>query len=401
MYSTQTNIIKNLTKTEYSILKELCTYSNNLYNYALYQVRKYYSETGKYLRYYNNYHICKNNENYKMLQANLGQEVIKAVDKSYESFFSAIKLKGNNIRPPMFHDKGGLYNLIIPHNAVFIKNGYINVPISMNYRKTHDYHDKIKIPFPKRLEDKEIYIVRIIPTHSYFKIQYVYEEPNININLNFNNYMAIDFGVDNLATCVSNVESPFIIDGKRLKSINQYWNKEMSRLNHNTKKMNQLSFKRDNCVRDYILKTARYIINNCIEHEIGHVIVGYNKGFKQNSHMGKINNQNFVQIPLYKLRQQLKLLCCRYGIEYIEVEESYTSKSSFLDNDPLPSYTDKTHNKFSGKRISRGLYRSKDGTILNADVNGAFNILRKSKQDFNKEELCSGALGSPIRVKIL
>ena len=223
--------------------------------------------------------------------------------------------------------------------------------------------------------------------------------------------MAIDIGVDNLATCVSNVETPFIIDGRKLKSINQYWNKQKAYLQsiamkqqkvRTTHQINRLTSKRNNCVNDYIKKAARVIINNCIENHIGTLYVGYNKGFKYSVNMGKTNNQNFVQIPFGKLHEQLSFLCWTYGIMYQEVEESYTSKSSFLDDDPLPEYKPEQPytGAFSGKRIKRGLYRSADGTLINADVNGAYNIMRKGKQNFSKEGLSSGLLESPMRIQI-
>ena len=230
-------------------------------------------------------------------------------------------------------------------------------------------------------------------------------------NVKSDNIMAIDLGVENLATCTSNVETPFIMDGRKLKSINQYWNKEKARLQsiamkqgqRTTHRINRITTKRNNQVNDIIKKSARYIINNCMEHQIGTLIIGYNKDFKRSVNIGKVNNQNFVQIPLGNLRQQLKFLCWTYGIDYIEQEESYTSKSSFIDNDILPQYNAEQPyiGEFSGKRIHRGLYQSKNGTVINADVNGSANIGRKSKQNFTIEELCSGQLASPKRIRVV
>ena len=149
-------------------------------------------------------------------------------------------------------------------------------------------------------------------------------------------------------------------------------------------------------------KSTRYIINHCIEHHIGTVIVGYSPDFKRGINIGRRNNQAFVNISFGDFRQLLSGLCEQYGICYIEQEESYTSKSSFLDNDVLPEYKAEQPyaGKFSGKRVHRGLYKSFSGTIINADLNGAANILRKSKQDFNFEELCRGLLASPQRIRL-
>ena len=150
------------------------------------------------------------------------------------------------------------------------------------------------------------------------------------------------------------------------------------------------------------MKSARYIADYCIEKDIGSIYIGYNPEFKRSANLGDSNNQNFVQIPFGQFRQQLSFLCCKYGIDYIEQEESYTSKSSVLDRDQLPVYDpmQQFNGKFSGKRIHRGLYRSKNGTIINADVNGSANILRKGKQNLDFEKLCMGLLASPERIRV-
>ena len=164
----------------------------------------------------------------------------------------------------------------------------------------------------------------------------------------------------------------------------------------------RITLKRNNRINDCLKKTARYIINFCIENDIGSLICGYNPDFKREINLGSKTNQNFTQISFGALRRQLKTLCERYGMRYVEQEESYTSKASFLDLDDIPIFdAEKPYaGKFSGKRINRGLYRSKNGRLINADVNGAANILRKSKQNFDFEELCSGLLASPLRIRV-
>lgn len=158
---------------------------------------------------------------------------------------------------------------------------------------------------------------------------------------------------------------------------------------------------RNNQVRDYMMKSGRYIVNYCLSHEIGTILIGYNPDWKRGSNMGKQNNQNFVQIPHGQLRNQLENLCERYGLQYIEQEESYTSKASSLEGDNIPIWNG-THQEvtFSGKRIERGLYRAKDGRTLNADVNGAANILRKSNHRLDFERVARGLLANPLRVKL-
>ena len=418
MFLTQSNIIRKLSKLEYSMLKEMCQYSNNLYNVALYNIRQYYFHEKKFLTYENNYHECKTNEIYKLLQAGVAQQILKVADRSFKSFFNLVKkAKGGeyrfkDIKIPHYREKGGLFNLILSTNAINIKDGYLIIPMSIEFSKSHKKH-KIRIPFPKRLEGKNIKEVRILPVNKgrHFKIQYCYEQPIEEQNLNQQNTIAIDIGLENLATCVTNKGTSFIMDGRKLKSINQYWNKQKAyfqsiadkQKQKSTRRLQSLTQKRNNRANDYIKKTARYIINYCIDNNIGTVVCGYNGDFKRSMNLGKITNQQFTQISFGSLREALAGLCERYGMQYIEQEESYTSKASFLDLDEIPVYNPEHPytEGFSGKRIKRGLYRSADGKVINADVNGACNILRKSKQNFDFEELCSGLLDSPLRIRVM
>ena len=417
MYLTQTNVIRGLSKQQYSMLAEMCRYSNNLYNVALYNIRQYYFENKKFLTYENNCHVCKENENYGLLQAGVSQQTLKVADRSFKSFFNLIRkakhgdYRFQDIKIPHYRKKGGLFNLVLSTNAIAIKNGYLQMPVSRTFRKIHTDCD-IRIPFPERLKGKIVKEVRIIPIRNgkCFKIQYVYEAEIEHISLNTDNAIAVDLGVDNLASCITTLGTSFIMDGRKLKSINQGWNKEKARLqsiadkqgNKYTNRLSHITEKRNNCTKDIMRKSARFIINYCLKNDIGTVIVGYNSDLKRNVNIGKVNNQIFVNISFGNFRQLLSGLCEQYDICYIEQEESYTSKSSFLDYDILPEYkAEHPYNgKFSGKRIHRGLYKSSDGILINADLNGAANILRKSKQNFNYEELCRGLLASPQRIRL-
>ena len=168
--------------------------------------------------------------------------------------------------------------------------------------------------------------------------------------------------------------------------------------------MAKLILKRSNQVHDYLKKTARLVVNYCLEHKLGTLIVGVNQGWKTSINIGKVNNQNFIQIPFHALRQQLTYLCKRSGINYIEQEESYTSLASAYNLDNLPEYNadnPQTY-QFSGKRISRGLYRTKEQKLVNSDINGSANIGRKSKANlFEKREVLEGLLDAPIRFFIV
>lgn len=417
MYLTQSNQIRGLSKEQYEILKEMCWISKNLYNVALYNIRQYYFTEKKFLKYESNYHVCKANENYGMLQAGISQQTLKIADRSFKSFFNLIKkaktgeYRFQDIRIPKYLDKDDLFVLVLSTNAINIKKGYLTIPFSREMRKKYP-NIEIKIPFPKRLEGKKIKEVRIIPCYKgqFFKIQYCYESQVEDLNLNKSNCLSIDLGLENLATCVSNNGTSFIIDGRKLKSINHYYNKLKAKKQSildkqklkSSKSMVKLHTKRNNKANDYIKKSARLIVDYCIKNDIGTIVVGYNSDFKRNINLGKITNQQFTQISFGALREAVQNLCQQYGIQYIEQEESYTSKASFLDKDNIPCFNPNEENNysFSGKRIKRGLYQSSTGIIINADVNGACNILSKSKQNFNHEELCIGLLVSPTRIRV-
>jgi len=417
MYLTQSNVIRKLSKEEYAMLREMCRYSNNLYNVALYNIRQYYFQEKKFLRYEENYHVCKTNENYGLLQAGVSQQTLKVVDRSFKSFFNLIKkaksgeYRFQDIKMPHYREKGGLFNLVLSTNAINIKDGFLTVPVSREFSKLHG-GKQIRIPFPGRLVDKKIKEVRICPVYGgrYFKIQYCYVQEVEPQKVSPNKALAIDIGLENLATCVSTTGTSFIMDGRKIKSINQWWNKRKAFYQSvadkqgvkKTERLSNLARKRNNRVQDYIRKTARYIVNFCIKNEIGTIVCGYNLDFNRGMNLGKKNNQQFTQISFGSLREALKNLCERYGIRYVEQEESYTSKASFLDLDDIPVYNAENPYKgtFSGKRVHRGLYRFSDGRIVNADVNGAANILRKSKQNFDFEGLCRGLLASPLRIRV-
>ena len=419
MYATQTNTLKGLSKEAYEAIAEMCRYANNLYNVGLYNIRQYYFQEKQFLTYESNYHACKENENYALLQAGIAQQILRVVDRSFKSFFNLVK-KANNgeyrfqdIKIPHYRKKGGMFVLVLQKNAISIRNGNLKLPMSYAFKHQHEGL-KVEIPFPNRIDPSTIKEVRILPcdfSGRYFKIQYVYTVQAAPKSLNEDNALGIDIGVDNLATCVPTNGTPFILNGRGIKSINHRWNKERARLQSiadkqgikggKTKRIYRITEKRNNQVKDAIRKAARYIVDYCILNDIGTIIVGYNKDFKRSANIGRANNQTFTNIPFGDLRSTIKNLCERYEIQYIEQEESYTSKSSFLDNDVLPEYNPEQpyKGKFSGKRIYRGLYQSANGTKINADVNGAANILRKANR-FDSSILCQGFLANPQRIRL-
>ena len=414
MYLTVKQQLKHLSKEEYLILRELCHSAKNLYNQAVYNIRQYYFDEGKYLNYVENNKLLKSSENYKTLNSNMAQQILKEVDGAFKSFFRLLKLKSKGeykekVKLPKYLPKNSFTTLVV--GFVRLNENTFILPYSQSYKKNHR---PIKINIPPLLLDKNIKEIRIIPKFNarFFEIQYTYQVENEQRNLDKNNALAIDLGVNNLATCVTNRGKSFIVDGKKLKSINQWFNKYNAKLQSIkdkqgygktlTMKQKYIWNKRNNRVNDYLSKSARIIINYCLENNIGTLVCGYNNDFQRNSDIGKKNNQNFVNIPFSKLQSKLEYLCEFYGIKYVVQEESYTTKASFFDMDIIPEYKEdgNIEYSFSGRRVKRGMYKTSKGYILNADVNGALNILRKSKVVDLEVLYSRGEVDTPVRIRV-
>ena len=415
MYLTLKQQVKHLSKKEFRNLKYLSHIAKNLTNEAIYNIRQYYFKNKKYLSYNENYKILKNSENYKKLNSNMAQQILKEVDGSFKSFFGLLKLAKNgqynfkDIKLPKYLAKDGFTTLVI--GFVRLKDDILIVPYSNSFKKTHQ---EVKIKLPPVLKNKKIKEIRIIPKqHSrYFEIQYTYEVEEVQRELNKENGLGIDLGIDNLCTCVTNNGASFLIDGRKLKSINQYYNKinaklqsikDKQKIERTTLRQKRIARKRNNRIEDYLSKATRIIINYCLNNDIGKLVLGYNEDFQRNSNIGSINNQNFVNIPCGKLRDKLIYLCKLYGIEFKLQEESYTSKASFFDGDEIPIYDKENPQEyiFSGKRIKRGLYQTSVGKLINADCNGALNILRKSKVVDLSVLYNRGELNTPKRIRVV
>ena len=418
LYKTQRQVLKHLDYNEYIALKSLCRYSKDMFNIALYSVRQHYFKTKEYLSYNSNYHLLKDNEVYKLLGAKTSQNTMKQVDFAFKSFFALLKKKNSGnysskVKIPKYLDKEGYYPLIF--DKFSISKGYFKVYMSKEFE---DLYGSIKIKVPSNLDVKNIKYIKIIPIYDcqYFEVQYTYLVESEELTFNKNNVLGIDIGVDNLCTCVTNKGHSFIIDGRPIKSMNQYTNKTSayyrSIINKqgllHSKRVNSLWYKRNNYIDNYLNKCVNYIINYSISNDIGTIVLGYNDDFQQNSNIGKTNNQNFVNMPFSKLISKLEHKCSNLGITFILQEESYTSKASFLDLDDIPTYVKGNNTKysFSGNRVKRGLYKTKNGIILNADVNGAFNIIRKAIQTqglnclIDMSKISIKNIASPKRIKV-
>jgi putative transposase len=395
--------VRGLKKPQYQRLRELTAHSKNLYNQALWTLHEAFEATGQYFSYpmmdkaMKQVANLEGEVNYKLLKAKVAQQTLRRLDKNFKSFFQANKgfkknpkkYKGKP-KPPRYksnpHD-----NLIYDYQAFRIK--VINL---IEYKQVALLEKGLDIKIPNQLWDKQIKQIEIIPKHHSFYAVFVYEQnpddykkvkPNHNI-------ISIDLGSNNLATCVTNgVVKPFIIDGKRLKSINAFYNKRKAKMQSKLKKRNRkwsrslqnLTNKRNRAVTDYLHKATSIVVQNCIEHDISKVVIGDLAKSLDKINLGKQTNQNFVNLALGQFIEKLKYKLGAHNIELCVIDESYTSKASFIDDDQMPKLYNpksKNHYVFSGKRVKRGLYKSRNGTVINADVNGALNILRKAKSEF-------------------
>ena len=394
MMKTWKQNLKHLTSKQYQMLREMCHLSKNVYNESLYNIRQHYFSEGSYLRYEANYPLMKTSENYKRLGANVAQQTMRNADYSFKSFFGLLKLAKSGryeswrIRLPHYLPKDGLFKLCLTQAQ--IKDGKFRVPVSPEMRK--EYPDKVMIGIPEYIRDKKIHQIHIVPKHNgkFFEVVYMFddEEPE-QVKLDSSKFLGIDLGVNNLASCVTNEGESFIIDGKKLKSINQWYNRGLSRLSSIKDKQKIKGFtnqqylitrKRNNRVQNYLYCAAKKIIQYCLNNHIGNLVVGYNDGF-----------------------QEAPNLCKQYGINFILQEESYTSKASFFDNDEMPKWNPQNpkQGNFSGKRVYRGLYQTSTGYKFNADVNGALNILRKSKLVDLSVLQRRGDVNTPLRIRVI
>ena len=380
----------------YKDLLNLCAKSKELYNTGLYVIRQhFFNKSGQrftedvacnidstYLNYYDIYNLLKTKEQFLVLLANTSQEVLKMVDQDFQSFFKLLKLK-----------KTGKYQekVNIPGYKKLVNGLIFN---QMTLSKNLIQNDIFKIPKTgiqfklKNLNKKQLKQIRIVPKNNYLVIEVIYERPIKDFLKDNKRCMSIDLGINNLASCSSNVTNAFIINGKPIKSINQYYNKKKAKLQSElelknkkktSKQIQNLTLKRNNKIKDYFHKASRYIVNQLVSQSINTLIIGKNNGWKQETNIGKANNQNFTQIPHGTLINQLKYKCQLEGINVIEQEESYTSKVSFFDNDLIPVYGQNDNElNASGKRIKRGLYKTFSGLVINADINGSLNIMRKA-----------------------
>ncbi len=435
MYRTRQFHIKKNSRL-YPYCKDLCSKSAGLYNRANFVIRQYatavysfdsmkplydnqmlvfklvndilagtkYLGDNRWLSYNAIDRVLKVSKDkaYYALPAQANQQILKLLLRDYKSFFEAIKAYKNN--PAAFTGR--------PRLPRYVKENVLKTAILTNQICTVKDDKYLKLPGTKtRLNlgmsvgDANLKEVRIKPAGDRFVIDVVLDMEDTGITPLDNDIilnelkdmdttdnlrvMAIDPGTDNIAAIVNNFgEKPFVIKGGIIKSINQLYNKELARLlsaamlcngRYRTKRMNELTGKRNRRIKDQFHKISRQIADYARDNHVDVVIMGHNVFQKQEIDIGHVNNQNFVQIPMTIFAGMLKYKLAAYGIRFVTTEESYTSKADFIAGDRIPVYRkdDKITYIFSGERIKRGLYRHCDGTVTNADINGAANILRK------------------------
>ena len=396
MQLVEKHIIKHNSEM-FAEVDKLCFLSKNLYNAANYIIRQEFINNQKYLN-YNHMDKLLNRESidYKHLPAKVSQQVLKILHNNWISFFHAIKDYNENPQKyekvpkiPKYKKKNGRNILVYTKQALS----------QTKLRQKLVCPSKTNIRIKTKIPMEQINQVRIIPQNKAYKIEIVYsvDEPVIRNN---NKHVSIDIGINNLMTVVNDFNSEkLIINGKPLKSINQYYNKKKAKLMSYVKtrgtsnKIVKLTNKRNNKVNHYLHCCSKNIINYCLTNDVGNIIIGHSKEWKQNINLGKQTNQNFVSIPFCQLITQIQYKAKLHGINTIIQEESYTSKCSFVDDEELCH-----HDKYIGKRITRGMFKT-NNLRYNADVNGALNIMRKAIPTFSIRDYgIEGVVVHPTRV---
>ena len=378
-----------------ALLEYLCQQSGKLYNNGVYFARQTFFKTGKLL--ISKFDLIYEESISKSLVARSMpstpmQQTLMSVTEGFKSFkeLRALFLKGQlHFRPkaPNYLKGSKLFKVAYPNSGgqrPTLINGQLRFALGLTVKRWFGVSEFF-LPMPSNIDYTKVKEFTILPKNGAFYLEISYEVEKQKHKLDVNQALSIDLGTaDNLAACVDTLGNSLLVDARTMKAMNQLWNKKVSTRQENKPQgywdnwLDRVTRKRNHQMRDGINKAARLIINHCLEFGIGTLVIGWNEGFKNSVNMGRMNNQKFVQMPLGKLKNRLKQLCDLNGIRFQETEESYTSKASFLDGDSLPKYGEKPEGwKASGKRIKRGLYQSANGSIVNADLNGAANILRK------------------------
>ena len=381
MNLTEKDIIYS-TDEGFTVIKELCHLSKNLYNASLFDVRQYYFETKSYRTWQSQKPIFTKTKNpdYYALQSDVAGEVLMQVGRQFIGFFKNKSSK--NKRIPRYKDKNGFNVVTFPIRTISRKIEFDEDKQLYTYTLCkRSYNLKIQSTKPNVKMVKFVYD----ESNDLIKCFKIYEVEEPKLKKDNSRYFSIDPGLNNIVSIYNNIGiRPLLYNGRPIKSINQYYNKTSAKLRselpknvRTSRRLKRLSFKRSNKIDYEMHKISTHIINEAVRNNISKIFIGNNVGWKNEINIGKRNNQNFVNIPHTTLFNQLLYKGLLKGIEVIFTEESYTSKASFFDKDELPIYAKSDNHRFSGNRIKRGLYKDGKGNIWNADLNGAANIMRK------------------------
>ena len=414
MYGCQQILIHPDDETR-AILEYLCSEANKLTNCAIYYCRQLFFKAGRSVKKYALDAVMKENIHFKAMYASCAQQVCHEVAESFTSHKRLKKLwrEGKleqHPKLPNYRTKGGMAVASYPAKWVKqVEGNQLKIPLGRQVKAwfgiTH-----LLLPMPSNLNYEDIKEWRIVPRNNCFYLECIYKQKEVQQVTPNLNVLGIDHGLDNWLTCVSTTGKSFILDGKMIKSQNQWYNKRVAQIkagkaqDYWDEELSALTEKRNRQMRDNVNKAARFIINWCLHNEISTLVFGWNQRQKDSINLGKRNNQNFVQIPTARLKNRIAQLCEQYGIQFIETEESYTSKASFLDNDLLPTVGEKPDGwQPSGKRVKRGLYKDSRGQLINADCNGAANIIRKviAQLKFTLVKASRGVLSLPQRYDLI
>ncbi|CAD5930464.1 transposase [Planktothrix agardhii 1029] len=378
-----------------ALLEYLCQQSGKLYNTGIYFARQTLFKTGKLLT--GKFDLAFEPSVSKSLLAQSMpstpmQQTLMSVTEAFKSFKNLrdSHKKGQlhfRPKPPGYLQGSKLFKVAYPNSGgqrPTLIDGQLRFALGLTVKRWFGVSEFF-LPMPSNLDYSKVKEFTILPKNGVFYLEMSYEVEKQNHELDINQALSIDLGTaDNLAACVDTLGNSFLIDARAMKAMNQLWNKKVSTRKEGKPQgywdnwLDCVTRKRNHQMRDGINKAAKLIINHCLKYGIGTLVMGWNEGFKVDANLGNLNNQKFVQMPLGKLKSRVKQLCDLHGIRFIETEEAYTSKASFLDGDSLPKYGEKPMGwKASGNRIKRGLYRTYDGFVVNADLNGAANILKK------------------------
>lgn len=403
---------KHIIKKSHPCYSMFCEYTHlakNLYNHANFLVRNEYVNTGRWLRYQELDRILKQDVDYpdykNMPAAKSAQQTLQLLDRNWKSFFNSIKDWSKNKdkytgkpKLPKYKPKDGRMVFVLTNQQVRLKDDLLHFPKSFQGFTLN--------PRCVRLDNfGKINQVRIVPTNQVFCVEIVYSI-SIDDNLLQDNgrYMSIDLGLDNLATVVTNTGSnPVIVNGKGLKSNNQYYNKKKAHYQKVARQMNdkfytnrlyRLTQKRNSKIEDSLHKISKFIVTSALSSDVHTIVIGNNKDWKRDISLGKRINQSFVTIPHQKLIEKIIYKARNVGINVILTEESYTSGTSFLDEEsPKKEFYNKK------RRIHRGLFVSNHGVQINADVNAAYQIMKKVFPNVFTDGI-EDAVSHPVRVDI-